>query len=289
MTQAFDDCATEVEQETVKKNQIIGIEYDENIYGLATTNMLIHSDGNSNIRQGSCFDFEDWIKENRPNIILMNPPYNAQRKHLPEKYTKSWAKKKKEDPSKGFYFVKFIADTLNSVNVTATLAVLLPVACAIGTSGEIAKIKKSILEENTLDAVFTLPNEIFHPGASASACCMVFKIGKKHSDVSNPDTYFGYCKDDGFKKKKNLGRVEQLDVSTGKGRWVEIEKKWINLYRNRTSVDGLSATHKVDGTNEWLCEAYMKTDYSLLTSSDFQQTINEYLSYLVKEGKIYES
>lgn len=289
MTQALDDCATEAEQETVKKNQIIGIEYDENIYGLATTNMLIHSDGNSNIKQGSCFEFKDWIKEKRPNIILMNPPYNAQRKHLPEKYTKTWAKDKKEDPSKGLYFVKYIADTLNSVNVTATLAVLLPVACAIGTSGEIAKMKKSMLEENTLDAVFTLPNEIFYPGASASACCMVFKIGKKHSDVSNPDTFFGYCKDDGFKKKKNLGRVEQLDVSTGKSRWVEIEKEWIKLYRNRTPVDGLSATHKVDETSEWLCEAYMKTDYSCLTSDDFQQTINEYLAYLVKEGKIYES
>ena len=42
----------------VKKHQIFGIEFDENVYGLATTNMLIHSDGNSNIIQGSCFDFK---------------------------------------------------------------------------------------------------------------------------------------------------------------------------------------------------------------------------------------
>ena len=288
MTQALDDCATEAEQETVKKNQIIGIEYEESIYGLATTNMLIHSDGNSNINQGSCFNYKDWIQEKRPNIILMNPPYNAQRKHLPENYTRTWVDNKKEDPSKGFYFVKYIADTLNSVNVQATLAVLLPVACAIGRSGEIARIKRSILEENTLDAVFTLPNEIFYPGASASACCMVFKIGKKHSDVSNPDTFFGYFKDDGFRKKKFLGRVEQMDISTGNSRWVEIEKEWIDLYRNRSSIDGLSATHKVDGNSEWLCEAYMKTDYSSITSDEFQQTINEYLAYLVQEGKIYE-
>ena len=145
------------------------------------------------------------------------------------------------------------------------------------------------LEENTLDAVFTLPNEIFYPGASASACCMVFKIGIKHTDISNPDTFFGYCKDDGFKKKKNLGRVEQVDSTTGKSRWVEIEKEWIELYRNRRSVDGLSATHKVSGDDEWLCEAYMKTDYTKLSERDFQQTINDYLAYLVKEGHIYES
>lgn len=289
MTQALDDCATATEQDDVKKHQIFGIEFDENIYGLATTNMLIHSDGNSNIRQGSCFALTDWIKEAKPNVILMNPPYNGQRIHLPKSYVDTWAKDKKEDPSKGLYFVKYIADTLNSINHPAKLAVLLPVSCAIGTSGEIARLKREILEENTLDAVFTLPNEIFYPGASASACCMIFKIGTKHNDVSNPDTFFGYCKDDGFKKKKNLGRVEQVDADSGKSKWVEIESKWIELYRNRQAVDGLSATHKVNGDDEWLCEAYMKTDYSTLSEQDFQKTINEYLAYLVKEGNVYES
>lgn len=288
MTQALDDCATAAEQENVKKQQIFGIEFDENVYGLATTNMLIHSDGNSNIRQGSCFDLVDWIKEAKPNVILMNPPYNGQRIHLPKSYVNTWSKDKKEDPSKGLYFVKYIADALNSINHQAKLAVLLPIACAIGTSGEIARLKREILVENTLDAVFTLPNEIFYPGASASACCMVFKIGTKHNDVSNPDTFFGYCKDDGFKKKKNLGRVEQIDTDTGKSKWVEIEHEWIELYRNRRSVDGLSATHKVNGDDEWLCEAYMKTDYTKLTEQDFQQTINDYLAYLVQSGEIYE-
>lgn len=289
MTQALDDCATKEEQEKVKKHQIFGIEFDENIYGLATTNMLIHSDGNSNIRKGSCFTLADWIKEAKPNIILMNPPYNGQRIHLPKEYVDTWSKDKKEDPSKGLYFVKYVADTLNAINHHAKLAVLLPVACAIGTSGEIARLKKEILEENTLDAVFTLPNEIFYPGASASACCMVFKIGTKHSDISNPDTFFGYCKDDGFKKKKNLGRVEQIDTATQKSKWVAIEKQWIEIYRNRKALPGMSATHRVDGEDEWLCEAYMKTDYSTLTDADFQQTINDYLAYLVKEGHIYES
>mgnify|MGYP000715652455 FL=1 len=289
MTQALDDCATAAEQEEVKKHQIFGIEFDENVYGLATTNMLIHSDGNSNIVKGSCFALADWIKDAKPNVILMNPPYNGQRIHLPANYVNTWRKDKKEDPSKGLYFVKYLADTLNSINHQVKLAVLLPVACAIGTSGEIARLKREILEENTLDAVFTLPNEIFYPGASASACCMVFKIGIKHNDVSNPDTFFGYYKDDGFKKKKNLGRVEQIDSRTGKSKWVEIERKWIDLYRNRCAVDGLSATHKVNGADEWLCEAYMKTDYTKLTEQDFQKTINDYLAYLVKEGHIYES
>ena len=45
----------------------------------------------------------------------------------------------------------------------------------------------------------------------------------------------------------------------------------------------------VNAEDEWLCEAYMKTDYSTLSDSDFQQTLNNYLAYLVKEGMVHES
>ena len=286
MTQAIDDCNSSQEINEIKNKQIFGFEYDENIFGLATTNMLIHGDGNSNIYRGSCFDFKDKIKKAQPNIILMNPPYNGQRKHLHDKYTKTWKKNTKKDPSKGFYFVKFIAEELNKNKIKATIAVLLPVSCAIGNSKYIKHIKTEILKENTLDAVFTLPNELFYPGASASVCCMVFKTGIKHE--TSGKTFFGYYKDDGFKKRKNLGRVEQFDNMTGESKWEKIEEKWIELYFNRTSIDGLSVTKKVTGEDEWLCEAYMKTDYTQLTDDDFQTTINDYLSFLVKGGELYE-
>ena len=68
-----------------------------------------------------------------------------------------------------------------------------------------------------------------------------------------------------------------------------IEEEWLDVFRNHLSKDGLSATAKVTGEDEWLCEAYMKTDYTTLREDDFQQTLNNYLAYLLKEGKIYES
>ena len=164
------------------------------------------------------------------------------------------------------------------------MAVLLPISCAIGTGKILKNLKENILKENTLEAVFTLPNEIFYPGASASACCMIFKIGVKHNSLTNPDTYFGYCKNDGFRKKKKLGRVEQIDNKTKKSLWEEIEKEWIELYRNRKVVDGKSATKKVNEEDEWIAEAFMKTDYSLLNNDVFEKTIRDYYSYLIKDG-----
>ena len=283
----------------VKEKHIFGIEVEEKAYGLSTTNMLIHGDGNSNIKFGSIFDNKKFIMEADPDIILMNPPYNAKPIGIPSTYKTTWtakAKDGKEDPTKGFVFVHFLSDVIKELNdqkekagkptKQVKLAVLLPVAAAIGTSDIIEKEKIAMLENNTLEAVFTLPNEIFYPGASACACCMLFTLGKPHSEEK--ETFFGYCKDDGFKKKKNLGRVEQFNVDN-ESLWKKIEKEWLYLFRNHKAEPGKSATVVVNGESEWLCEAYMKTDYNTLKEEDFQRTLNDYLAYLVKEGNIYES
>ena len=70
--------------------------------------------------------------------------------------------------------------------------------------------------------------------------------------------------------------------------WESIENKWLKLYRNKDVIDGLSARHCIGYKDEWLCEAYMQTDYTKLTQDDFQQTVNDYLAYLVKSGEVYE-
>lgn len=287
----------------IKKKHIYGIEVEEKAYGLSTTNMLIHGDGNSNIRFGSCFNCEDFIIQADPDIILMNPPYNAKPIGIPMEYKKNWTASEKNgttDPTKGFVFIKFISDVIKKMNdnrekngeqrKTVKMAVLLPVAAAIGSSTRLTEMKSAMLEENTLEAVFTLPDEIFYPGASACACCMVFILGKPHikQDGTADETFFGYYKEDGFRKKKNIGRVEQFDEN-GNSKWREIENEWLKMFHNKKVVDGLSAMAEVDGTSEWLCEAYMKTDYSNLGERDFQKTLNEYLSFLMKEGRIYES
>lgn len=287
----------------VKEKHIYGIEVEEKAYGLSTTNMLIHGDGNSNIKFGSCFDNKEFIKEADPDIVLMNPPYNAKPIGIPKAYKKTWTVKErdgKEDPTKGFVFVQYISDVIKELNdekerrgearKEVKMAVLLPVSAAIGTSKRIAEAKADMLEKNTLDAVFSLPNEIFYPGASACACCMVFTLGKPHvkADKTVNETFFGYYREDGFKKKKALGRIEQFEAD-GSSKWKAIEDEWLKMYHNKTVKDGLSAKAEVLANDEWLCEAYMKTDYSKLTSDDFQKTINDYLAHLMKEGKIHES
>lgn len=282
MTEAMDDCANEEERNCVKKKQIFGIENEETAFGLSTTNMLIHGDGNSNVVQGSCFEKTDFIENANINVVLMNPPYNAQARMSNPSYVKTWGKNTKEDPSQGFHYVYYVASKVK----TGKLAVLLPMACAIGAekAKDIRKFKEKMLQEHTLDAVFSLPTDMFHPGASANACCMIFNLGTRHENSPIEGTFFGYFKDDGFVKKKNLGRVEKTKENSTEGIWNDIEAKWLELYRNRKTETGLSIVRKVKATDEWLCEAYMETDYSKLTNRDFEKTIREFYAFQVKIG-----
>lgn len=281
MTDAMDDCDTEEEREKVKQDQIFGIEYEAGAFGLSSTNMLIHGDGNSNVIQDSLFNKGKWIEDNNINIVLMNPPYNATKKFCNPEYTKKWDSKKKEDPSKGFHFVEWVARQVSS---HCKMAVLLPMQAAIGNSGEVKDFKQKMLEKYTLDAVFSLPVEIFYPGAAAVAVCMVFDLSQKH-EKANKETFFGYYRDDKFTKRKGLGRVELTD-DNGNSLWAKTEELWLNLYKNKKIVAGLSVMKKVSWEDEWLAEAYMETDYTQLNSSSFQKVINDYLSYVVKIGDL---
>ena len=113
--------ATENEKKEMKKSvikdHIYGIEIEEKAFGLAITNMLIHGNGNSNIKKANLFESEGFIREANPDIILMNPPYNAKPITIPEKYKNKWKSDVKEDPTKGFVFLKYISDTINKMNM----------------------------------------------------------------------------------------------------------------------------------------------------------------------------
>lgn len=269
MTMALNQCETEKERSDVKARQIYGIEADPNVFGLATTNMLIHGDGNTNIKCSSCFDEEDWIKNTAcVDVVLMNPPYNASKDQVPQAFAKTWSKS--TDPSKGLYFVQYIADNVGK----GRLVTLLPMSCAITTNGIIGDIREKMLDKHTLDAVFSFPAEMFYPGASAVACCMVFDLGRPHSD--DKETFFGYFKDDGFEKRKGIGRV---DI---KNRWADIEKEWLYLYTHKMSKVGLSVVKHVTADDEWCAEAYMETDYSNLCEENFINTLRDYAAFLIQ-------
>lgn len=243
------------EVEHIRKDGLYGVEFDDGLYTLAIANMIIRKDGKSNIYKGDCFNEQitKELKSKNINIGLINPPYSQTDKEE----------------------LEFVEHLLDILSVGGIGVVVVPMSCAIGT--KFKATRERLFKKHTLKAVFSMPDDIFYP-TGTNVCVMVWEAHTPHDETF--ETFFGYCKEDGFVKRKKLGRIDAYN------RWQAIEQEWLRLYRNRDVVDGLSARKCVTANDEWLCEAYMKTDYSKLTVDDFQQTINDYLAYLIRSGDL---
>lgn len=255
MTKMFKG-ANQEEIENIRKNGLYGIEFDPDLYTLAIANMIIRKDGKSNIYYGDCFNPKLFkkIKDKNCNIGLINPPYSQ--------------KDKCE--------LEFVEQLLKLLTNGGKAAVVVPMSCAIGT--KFKEVRERLFKENSLLAVFSMPDDIFYP-TGTNVCVMVWEAHKPHTESQM--TYFGYCKDDGFVKRKKLGRVEKVE-----GVWKKIETRWLENYRDKKVIDGESAYRHVNCDDEWLCEAYMKTDYSKLTQADFEKTIRSFLAYKIETGRL---
>lgn len=247
--------ATQQEIQKIRKESLYGVESDDDIYTLAIANMIVRGDGKSNIFYGDCFnaDIIKKLKDRGINIGLINPPY-SQKDHCE---------------------LEFVENMLDILTTEGTGVAVVPMSCAIGT--KFKDVRERLFKKHTLKAVFSMPDDIFYSNnASTNVCVMVWEAHKQHD--SNRNTFFGYYKDDGFVKAKKLGRIDKF------GKWESIKEEWLSLYRERDIKEGLTAKKAVKYTDEWLCEAYMDTDYSLLKEEDFDRAIKDYLSFLVKTG-----
>jgi len=100
----------------------------------------------------------------------------------------------------------------------------------------------------------------------------------KNPHPKGKKTFFGYYRDDGFVKRKKLGRIDAYS------KWDKIKAKWLDLYRNKIEKPGFSVLHEVTHTDEWCAEAYMETDYSTLTDDVFIRKMKEFIAFNYLNG-----
>lgn len=241
----------------IKQHQLIGVEYQANIFALACSNMFIHQDGKSNILKGSCFDKEiiDQVKSYQPTVGLLNPPYKSDKKKDTEE-------------------LEFVLSNLDCLKQGGKCVAIVPAAAGQAQKGKVLELKRKILEQHTLEAVLSMPDELFfNSKVGVVSCIMVFTAKRPHP--KGKETYFGYYKDDGFRKKKNKGRIDSSELFEK-----QIKDNWITSYFNRKEIAGFSINRPVVAEDEWCAEAYMETDYSNLKSSEFINKLIDYSTFL---------
>lgn len=239
----------------IKSKQLIWVEYQSHIFALAVSNMYIHQDWKTNIINWSCFDKEiiERVKLLKPTAWFLNPPYKADKKNDIEEF-------------------EFILNNLECLTDWWISISIIPMSCALATKWKMYELKKKLLEKHTLEAVLSMPDDLFiDSDVWTVTCVMVFKAHKPHP--KNKKTFFGYFKNDWYEKRRKW----RIDMEW---KWPLIKETWINAFINRDNVDNLSINIEVSAIKEWCPEAYLKTDFSQIQNNNFIGNLKEYCIYL---------
>lgn len=276
----------------IKKNQIYGIEYEDSILALLVSNMIIHSDGRSNINWGSTFDVIPskllHLKNevlNKHNLNENNPKDQVEIVKLLKDYNNIDLDKNKIDVgllNPPFKMAKddieefdFIFSNISAVKKGGTVIALVPVSVVTDTTGINFENKKNLLKHHTLEAVVSLPEELFsNSKTSVVTVGIVITAHIPHPKLK--ETWFGYWRNDGFVKTKVYGRSDVNQLWSGEN---GLELQWLSAYLNRKELSQLSVKKVVTANDEWLAEAFLQTDYTVLTQADFEKVIRQYKAF----------
>ncbi len=259
--------ADELQRKLIKQRQIHGIEAREDMFSIATTNMILRGDGQSNLLCGDFFAHEaDTLQaELCATVGMMNPPYsqakNAATAHLSE--------------------LRFVNHLLNSVVKGGRVSVIVPVSAMIGKTRDDKRVKGDILRAHTLEGVISLNKNTFYR-IGVVPCIAVFTAGEPHPKSKR--VKFINFEDDGFEVKKHVGLVE---TERAKDKKFYLLDCWRGKITDAPSKFMVETT--IDPDDEWLHSFYYYND-ELPAAEDFSDSVADYLTFefnMIAHGREY--
>lgn len=249
----------------IKRFQLHGVELQEKLFAVGTTNMILRGDGKANFQRNSIFDVthEGFFPADpeRPGRlegftkVLMNPPYSQSKdkttRHLSE--------------------LSFISYALDLLEVRGRLAAIVPQSAMVGKTKEDKALKAQIMKKHTLDAVLTMNPDTFH-GVGTHVVIALFTAGVPHS--KDKKAAFIDFKDDGYKVRQHVGLIDD-------GRAEDRRKHLLSVLNDGVPDD----THfivrtEVTPADEWQHSYFYFNDVPP-TYEDFMSTVADYVTWQV--------
>jgi type I restriction enzyme M protein len=218
------------------QKRLIGMEKEPVTAALCVANMILRGDGTSGVIKADCLEDKEF-PFGHAQIVLMNPPFPHKKTDTPPE--------------------KFVNRALAGLGQRGKAAIIVPASMLVKKP----KWRKSILKEHTLDAVVSLPGELFQPYAASTTAILVLEQGMPHP--KNKKTFFCRIQNDGFRLKKGV-RVKQPGSQV---------KEVLNEYQQGGSVPGFCAFTALDLKAEWAPGAYIPA--KPISESDLRERIAE--------------
>lgn len=194
----------------------------------------------------------------RPTIALLNPPF--------------------PEDKKAYQSFEFIEHALRSMAEGGWLAAIVPPAPIISDDKANSAFRERVLRNAQLEAVFSLPVDLFQPGASVNTYVMVLRKTSSGHQLKN-SVLFARCPTDGFEMSKSAKRRlapataeakaarnwdEELMVG---GEMAQLLKAWIPAHQSDQVRVGQFAISKklteADKTTgaDWAPERFIEADW----------------------------
>ena len=266
MSRMLNATTDDYQRKYIKQNQIHGIEAREDMFSIATTNMILRGDGQSNLLCDDFFAHDAGDLQLKGFTVgMMNPPFsqakNSATAHLSE--------------------LRFINHLLDSVTRGGRVAVIIPVSAMIGKTRDDKIVKGDILRKHTLEGVISLNKNTFYR-IGVVPCIAIFTAGEPHPKSKR--VKFINFEDDGYEVKKHVGLVETERAK---------DKKFYLLDCWRGKISDAPSKFMVETTiepgDEWLHSFYYYND-ELPTENDFANTVADYLTFefnMIAHGREY--
>lgn len=250
---------------SVKKNQLHGIELRDDMFSIATTNMILRGDGKSNLL---CEDFlkipAEVLREKNFSVGFMNPPYsqakNKSTQHLSE--------------------LKFVSHLLDSLADEARCVVIVPQSTMVGKTSDDKAEKKYILDNHTLEGVITLNPQTFY-GVGTNPVIAVFTAHKPHE--KNHLVKFVDFKNDGYEVFPHIGLLATNFAPERKKLLLDC---W---HQGKSAPTSFIIRTEINPDDEWLHSFYYFND-EIPTEKDFEKTMADYLTFefnMIVHGRGY--
>lgn len=237
----------------IKQEQLHGIELQQKLFTIATTNMILRGDGKSNLKRDDIFHVEKELYKDKITKALINPPYSQAKtknlSHLSE--------------------ISFINETLSLMKTGSKLAAIVPQSTMIGKTKNDKNYKREILENHSLDTVITLNKDTFY-GVGVNPCITIFTAGVPQYDKKRVN--FINFSDDGYVVRKHVGLV-------GDGTEKSKKEYLLNVLNDYEDADtNFLVKSSITWEDEWL-HSFFYYNEEIPTDEDFEKTIADYLSF----------
>lgn len=219
MQRMFADAGDDVNlQNMIREQKLHGIELQDKLFAIGTTNMILRGDGKANFRRDSIFEAPmaemrgDKVLSDGSVIpghgftkVLLNPPYGQSKTPLTRNLSE----------------LAFIERALEFLNPGGRLAAIVPQSAMVGKTKEDRARKKALMKHNTLDCVITMnPQTFVNSGHSPHTVIVMFTAGRPHP--ADAKVKFINFEKDGFVVAAHRGLVDDGTAESRRKHLMEV-------------------------------------------------------------------